>query len=133
MMNYYRELAFELRVRGMSEEQIRSTLTDVRSLASESGVDPREQFGAPEAYAGQFDKRTSTTAGKRFLMIMVIVAVACTVGLFVVSRVIDVQMRVVHLSVPLVAGVVVVVIGLVGGFLLDRRLPRGFTAPTSAR
>lgn len=124
-MGYYRELAFALRIRGVSEREIASTLEQVRDHptgAAEAAV----TFGEPVAYAERSVQRVRPTSGKRFVATMTVLAVVVVVTSAVVSRVLDVELRLAGISVPLTVGVLLAVVGLVGGFLLDRRLPRGF-------
>lgn len=125
-MNYYRELAFALRVRGLSEDTIRSTLDDVRMHSAEAGQDPSHEFGPPDRFAENFEKGGAHAAGRRFVVVMTVVALAVVIGLFVLSKAMGAELRVGVFSIPLFAGVVVAVAGFVGGFLLDRRLPAGF-------
>jgi hypothetical protein len=131
-MNYYREVAFALRVRGMSESEIGSTLRDIRAHVDESGQEPLAQFGDPEEFAGRFEQRTSTTTGRRFVIVMTVLALVSVIALFIVARSLDVPLRIGALSIPLFTGVIVLVIGFVGGFVLDRRLPRGSGAVREA-
>lgn len=122
-MGYYRELAFALRIRGVSEREIASTLEQVRDHPTGAAA---ATFGEPVAYSERFVQRVRPTSGKRFVATMTVLAVVVVVTSAVVSRVLDVELRLAGLSVPLTVGVLLAVVGLVGGFLLDRRLPRGF-------
>lgn len=122
-MGYYRELAFALRIRGVSEREIASTLEQVRDHPTGAA---EATFGEPVASAERFVQRVRPTSEKRFVATMTVLAVVVVVTSAVVSRVLDVELRLAGLSVPLTVGVLLAVVGLVGGFLLDRRLPRGF-------
>lgn len=122
-MGYYRELAFALRIRGVSEREIASTLEQVRDHPTGAA---EATSGEPVASAERFVQRVRPTSGKRFVATMTVLAVVVVVTSAVVSRVLDVELRLAGISVPLTVGVLLAVVGLVGGFLLDRRLPRGF-------
>ncbi|MDA3804823.1 MULTISPECIES: hypothetical protein [unclassified Clavibacter] len=132
-MNYYRRLAFELRVRGLDEDRIRSTLDDVRSDCSLADAGPEDRFGDPRVFAAQFPQHRTWTPGKRFVTVVVVVAALLAVSLIALSATLDIPMRVGPLSVPLWSALLLAVGGCVGGFVLDRRLPRGFDATEAGR
>lgn len=132
-MNYYRELAFELRLRGVDDDQIVSALDDVAAHSRDAETDPRTVFGEPEAFAAGYEQRSPRTLGRGFAMWMTVVAIVMAIGSLVVARALELSIRVGVVSVPLILAIVCIVIGLVGGFVLDRRLPRGFTVPRPVR
>lgn len=125
-MKYYRELAFALRVRGLPEDDILSTLRDVQTHSTESNSDPREEFGDPNEFAKRFEKQTRTTIGKLFLMIATVSAIVVVLVGFALSALLELQLRVGPLCLPLAIAVVFVIVGLAGGFMFDRRIPAGF-------
>jgi hypothetical protein len=131
-MNYYRRLAFELRVRGLDERRVRSALDDVKSDCALAGASPEDRFGDPRVFAAQFPLQRTWTPGKRFVTVTAVVAALLAVALIAVSVTLDIPMRMGPLSVPLWSALLVAAIGFVGGFVLDRRLPRGFD-PVEAR
>ncbi|WP_445442957.1 hypothetical protein [Clavibacter sp. km1a] len=125
-MGYYRRLAFELRMRGLDEARIRSTLEDVQSDCRLAQASPEVRFGDPRVFAGQFPQQRTWTPGKRFVTVTAVIAALLAVALIAVSATLDIAMRVGPLSVPLWSGLLLAALGFVGGFVLDRRLPRGF-------
>jgi hypothetical protein len=132
-VSYYRELAFALRVRGLPEQKIRSTLEDVKSHSAESGREPAAEFGSPDDFAARFERIRASTAGRRFVAVMTVAAFGVVIGLLFLARLWESEMRLGGFSLPLLAGLVVALTGFLGGFLLDRRLPRGFNADGDAR
>lgn len=133
MANYYRELAFALRVRGLDDQQISSALDDVAAHSRDAATDPRAEFGEPEAFAARFERRPSRSAGRKFAVVMTVVAIVVAVGALIGAKVLDLSVSIGPFSVPLLGGVLCVLVGLIGGFFLDRRLPRGFVVPEVTR
>lgn len=126
-MGYYKELAFALRVRGLDEQQIQDTLEDVQSHTKASGVEPHVDFGAPASYAEQFELRKRMTSGKKFIVGFALGAIAAAALQILVMVLFRVDARIGAFPLFLGIALILVLIGLVGGFLLDRRLPRGFS------
>lgn len=133
MANYYRELAFALRLRGLDEQQIASTLDDVAAHSWESRTDARAEFGDPHAFAARFEQDSSKTAGRKFVAVMVVLAVIVAIGTLVGAKVLDLSVSLGPFSVSLFAALLCALVGLAGGFVLDRRLPRGFVPPKAPR
>lgn len=57
------ELVFNLRVRGLTEDEIAETIDGVRAHQSAAGTPAAEEFGNAQAYAKQFPKRKMRTRG----------------------------------------------------------------------
>ena len=58
---YERELVVLLRMRGQTEPEIASSLTDLRAYAKKTGKPVAEEFGSPAEFASQFPTRNSPT------------------------------------------------------------------------
>jgi hypothetical protein len=50
---YFDELTRSLRGRGLPENEITRTVADLAAFAAESGTDPEQEFGTPDAFAAQ--------------------------------------------------------------------------------
>ena len=58
---YERELVLHLRMRGQTETEIASSLTELRAYAKKTGKPVEEEFGTPAEFASQFPIRNSPT------------------------------------------------------------------------
>ena len=56
-VGYYRALAFNLRLRHLTEAEVTRILEEVRELSRAGGVKPQAEFGPAQDYAEQFDRR----------------------------------------------------------------------------
>ena len=54
---YERELVLHLRMRGQTEPEIASSLTELRAYAKKTGKPVEEEFGTPAEFASQFPIR----------------------------------------------------------------------------
>lgn len=50
---YFDDLAERLRARGLPEDEVSRTVDDLAAFVAESGTDPVQEFGTPEAFAPQ--------------------------------------------------------------------------------
>jgi len=58
---YERELVLHLRMRGQTETEIASSLTELRAYAKKTGKPVEQEFGSPAEFASQFPIRNSPT------------------------------------------------------------------------
>ena len=58
---YERELVLHLRMRGQTEPEIASSITELRAYAKKTGKPIEEEFGTPAEFASQFPIRNSPT------------------------------------------------------------------------
>lgn len=79
-MSYYQKLAFELRMRGQSEEKVEDVLREVDEFAHDSGSAPEEEFGSAAELAGRYPASRRMTAGHWIFTTAVGVAVVVYVG-----------------------------------------------------
>ena len=56
---YERELVLLLRMRGQTEQEIASAITELRGYAKKSGKQIEDEFGSPAEFASQFPVRNS--------------------------------------------------------------------------
>lgn len=56
---YERELVLLLRMRGQTETEIASAITELRGYAKKTGKEIEEEFGSPAEFASQFPVRNS--------------------------------------------------------------------------
>jgi hypothetical protein len=61
MARYERELVLHLRMRGQTEAEIASSLTELRSHAKKTGRPVADDFGTPAEFASQFPVRGAAT------------------------------------------------------------------------
>lgn len=126
MKKYYRQVAASLRQRGVAEGEILATLNDIEAHSRHSGKPLEEEFGDATAFAEQFPRGSAKPAGRRFTVIMTVLAAVFLVGSFVAAKLFGTDLRVGALSIPLFGAVAIIVIGTIGGFMIDRRLPKNF-------
>jgi hypothetical protein len=55
-MSYVRRLAFNLRIRGLSEPEIAEVIDEVRAHQVTAGTPAEAEFGTAEEYAKQFPR-----------------------------------------------------------------------------
>lgn len=75
-MSYERNLTFNLRIRGLSEDEIAETLDEVRAHEAAAGTPAEAEFGKAEEYAKQFPKTRMRTRGTVITMIGVALSIA---------------------------------------------------------
>jgi hypothetical protein len=61
MAKYERELVLHLRLRGQTETEIASSITELRAHAKKTGRPVAEDFGTPSEFASQFPVRNAPT------------------------------------------------------------------------
>lgn len=121
-MTYEKDLAFNLRTRGMSEPQIIEVISEVRAHAA-NGVSAVSEFGTPEEYAASFPKTKRHTRGARIVIAAVIIAITYGVTVVGLAVVLDFDMRFITGPVSLWPALLIIVLGVLGGFLVDYLRP----------
>jgi hypothetical protein len=118
-MSYERNLAFNLRVRGLSETEITEVLDDVRAHQAASGAPAAAEFGPADEYAKQFAKTKRRTLGKNITTVGVALAIAYVLLAVLLMLLFKIDIR--HLVVPitLLPAVVLVLASILAGFLTD--------------
>ena len=121
-MTYEKDLAFNLRTRGMSESQIIEVISEVRAHAA-NGVSAETEFGTPEEYASSFPKSKRRTRGVRVVTAAVIIAIAYGVTVLALMVVFNFDIRAITGPVTLWPALLIIVLGVLGGFLIDYLRP----------
>lgn len=115
-MSYLREVAYELRKRGVSERHVAMKISELSAVD-----DPQQRFGSPEEVALSVPEGSHRSMGQRFVRIGIALTVLL-IGWFVWNQAVaKMPVSVASLVLP-----TVVLVGFVAaGAVLDRRLPRG--------
>lgn len=129
-MRHYRDVALDLRLRGVREPEIAVVL---ERIAKGSDTDPTSLAGDPSASGEQCGAPRRRSTGQRFAGAMTVLGVVIAATGLVVAKVVGLPVSVGVVPVPLTAAAGCVAVGIVCGFLLDRRLPRGFDRSRSRR
>ena len=74
-MSYERDLAFNLRIRGFSEDEIADTLEEVRAHRAATGSPAEDEFGTAQEYARQFPKKKTRSPGYTVMMIAAVLGI----------------------------------------------------------
>lgn len=127
-MRYEKDLAFNLRTRGLSEPQIAEVISEVRAHAA-NGVSAVSEFGTPEEYASSFPKTKRHTRGARVVMAAGIMAIAYGVAIIGLAVFFSFDIRVITGPVSLWPALLIILLGVLAGFLVDYLRP----APRSDR
>jgi hypothetical protein len=131
-MTYERDLAFNLRIRGVSEREIAETLEEVRAHEAASGTSAKDEFGTPQDYAKQFPKGKRRSRGTTVTAIAVAVAIAYVLAV-VVTPFLGLDIREAVGPVTLLPALAVLLAGVIAGFLTDYLRPAPQPLQSSAR
>jgi sterol desaturase/sphingolipid hydroxylase (fatty acid hydroxylase superfamily) len=125
-MSYERDLAFNLRVGGLTEDEIAETLDEVRAHQSSAGTPAAEEFGSAQAYAKQFPKREMRTRGSAITVIGVTLAIAYVAVVLLLLPLLGIYARDALGPIGVWPAGVVILAGVLAGFLADylRPVPR---------
>ena len=125
-MSYARDLTFNLRIRGFSEDEIAETLDEVRAHESATGTPAEDDFGTAQEYAKQFPKKKMQSRGATLIMIGVVLGLIYIAVSMLLLPFLRVDIRVVVGPIRLWPALVLVLGGLLAGFLTDyyRPVPR---------
>jgi len=80
-MSYERNLTFNLRIRGLPEDEIAETLDEVRAHQAAAGTPAEAEFGTAEEYAKQFPKTKMRTRGT----VVTIIGTALSIAYVIVA------------------------------------------------
>lgn len=118
-MSYERNLTFNLRLRGLSEPEIAETLEEVRAHETATGTPAEAEFGTAEEYAKQFPKKKRRTRGSIITMIGGALAIAYLLFMVLLMVLFRVDIREYVGPLELWPGLVLVLSGVLAGFLTD--------------
>ena len=126
-MTYERDLAFNLRIRGISERQIAETLAEVRAHEAATGTLAKDEFGAAQEYAKQFPKGKRRSRGAAVTTLATVVSLAYVLAV-VVTPFLGIDIRASVGPITLLPALAVLLGGVLAGFLTDYLRP----APSSS-
>ena len=118
-MSYERNLAFNLRTRGLSEPEIAEVLDEVWAHESATGTPAEAEFGTAEEYAKQFPKKKMRTRGHTIRMIGTALCFAYVLFAVLLTVLFKVDIRDYVGPITLWPGLVVIVVSILAGFLTD--------------
>lgn len=122
-MSYERNLTFNLRIRGLSEDEIAETLDEVRAHEAALGTPAEAEFGPAEEYAKQFPKTKMRTRGAVVTMIGTALSVAYVVVAVLVLFLFRVDVRDFVGPMTLLPALVLALSSVLAGFLTDYLRP----------
>ena len=128
-MSYEHDLAFALRLRGVSEARIAEAVREVQAHTLSAGTSPEAEFGTPEEYASTFPATKRRTRGARVVVAATILALAYVVLALALKPLVDIDIRSIIGPVMLWPALVIIAGGVLAGFLVDYLRP----SPRSTR
>jgi fatty acid desaturase len=118
-MSYERNLAFNLRVRGLSEFEIKEVLDDVRAHQAAAGTPAVTEFGPADVYAKQFPKTKRRTLGKVITSVGVALALAYVLLAVLLMLLFKIDVRDFVGPITLLPAVILILASILAGFLTD--------------
>jgi hypothetical protein len=122
-MSYERDLAFNLRQRGLPESQVAEVIEEVRAHTATTGASAETEFGTAEQYAASFPIVKRHSRGHRVVAVAVLLAIAYVVAALVLKPLIGFDVKDITGPLMLWPALVIVGAGLLGGFLIDYLRP----------
>lgn len=127
-MGYQRNLTFNLRLRGLSEEDITEVLQEVQAHEAATGNPPEGEFGTAEEYAKQFPKKKRQTRGHTITVVGAALAIAYVL-LTILLMFLGIDIREYVGPITLQPAILVLLTSIVGGFLTDYFQPARRSGP----
>jgi hypothetical protein len=118
-MSYERDLAFNLRIRGLPEDEIAETLDEVRAHAAANGSPAEDEFGSPQEYAKQFPKQKTRSRGYAIAMVGAVLAITYAAVAMLLLPFLRIDVRDLVGPIRLLPALVLLLGGVVSGFLTD--------------
>jgi hypothetical protein len=125
-VNYYRQLAFELRCRRLDEASIVEAMEDVHELSIASGSAPSATFGEAETYAATFAKGRTTSRGRIVTYLGAALAIAQIFIQTGLESHFDHELLFGPLKALWLIGLAIIFGGIILGVAVDHALPRAF-------
>lgn len=110
-------LTFNLRIRGVSEDEIAETLDEVRAHEAAAGTPAEAEFGKAEKYAKQFPKAKMRTRGTVITMIGVALSIAYVLVAVLLLFLYRVDVREFVRPMTLLPALLLALSGVLAGFL----------------
>ena len=132
-MSYERDLAFNLRIRGLSEDEIADTLDEVRAHGATTGTPAEDEFGTAQEYAKQFPekkKKKTRSLGSAVMMVGVALAIIYVAVAMLLLPFLHIDVRDIVGPLRLGPALGLILAGILAGCLTDyfRPLPRSKAA-----
>ena len=122
-MSYEQDLTFALRMRGLTDAEIAKALGEAAEYSTEAKSSLQDLFGPPVEYASQFPKRKRASLGRRVITATTVAALVYAIFAFVAEPLWGLDVAAAVGGFRLWPALVLLVVGTLGGFLLDYRLP----------
>jgi len=124
-MSYERHLAFNLRIRGLPEDEIAEALDEVRAHAAATGSPAEDEFGSAQMYAQQFPQRKRRSPGYAVMVVGAVLAITYAAVAMLLLPFLRIEVRDLVGPIRLWPGVVLILGGVIAGGLTDyfRPLP----------
>jgi hypothetical protein len=130
-MSYYHDLAFHLRRRKCTEQQVLDVLRTAEKAAE--GGDPREACGDAEDDAAQHEGPRRASPGQRALAPFGVAGLLCVLLHAIWPGWFSIDVPVLRQLTGMIALLLLLAIGSIVAAAVDHRLPRGFAASTASR
>lgn len=117
-MSYQRNLTFNLRVRGLSEEDITEVIDEVQAHEAATGKSAEAEFGPAAEYAKQFPKKKRQARGHAITVIGAALAIAYVL-LTILLMFLRIDIRDYVGPITLQPAVLILLASIVAGFLTD--------------
>jgi hypothetical protein len=118
-MSYERRLAFNLRIRGLSEPEIAEVIDEVRAHRATAGTPAESEFGTSEEYAKRFPKMKRRSRGQTIVTIGTVLAIAYVIFAVLLALLFRVDIGEYVGPITLQPGLALIVASMVAGFLTD--------------
>lgn len=128
-MSYERDLAFNLRQRGLPESQVAEVIDEVRAHTATTGTPAEAEFGTAEDYAASFPAVKRRSRGHRVVTVAVLLSITYVLAGLALKPLIGFDIKALTGPMMLWPGLVIGAVGLLGGFLTDYLRP----APQATR
>jgi hypothetical protein len=118
-MSYDRDLAFNLRIRGLPEDEIAEALAEVRAHAATAGSPAEDEFGTAQQYARQFPKQKARSRGHAIAMVGAGLAIIYAAVAMLLLPFLRIEVRDLVGPIRLWPALVLILAGVISGFLTD--------------
>lgn len=126
-MNYYQELALNLRHRGCEEDQVLAVLEEAKEATETAGTTPKAAFGKPDAVAERYSGERTPLLGRSVLNVFRLLGLCCVAIYAIWPEFFGFTNPVLEKFAGVLAMLVMLAIGSLAVAFIDSRLPRGFS------
>lgn len=125
-MGYWNDLAYELRARRCSEQQVLQVLTEARDTCRASGRTPCKEFGPTAEFASQYEGTVSATPEVQVLRVLGAVGLVGVVVYHLLRGQFGIEPPVLRAFGGFLWLLMMLLLGASVGSIIDSKLPRGF-------